>query len=93
MLVGVRRPPLPPRGEVNPVAVLAATAYACGAFLWAVGWGVSWDDAHHPRDRAKIRTAARMLLLTPIWPAVAVLMAGIWVVQLWHEADWGNLEP
>jgi H+/Cl- antiporter ClcA len=70
------------------IAWSAAAAYVCGMFGWAVSWSISWSRAK--KDSYELRTAARMILLTPIWPFMLVLMAGILIVELWKDADWGN---
>jgi hypothetical protein len=68
----------------------AVAAYACGLGAWIISWGISWHTARSWSDKDQCRVAARMLLLSPVWPVMAVLMVGITVVELWKDADWRN---
>lgn len=71
-------------------AMALGVAYLCGMFGWIISWGISWRTSRSRRDKDQCRVAARMLLLSPIWPFVAVLMFVILVIELWKDADWGN---
>jgi hypothetical protein len=68
----------------------AVTVYVCGMFGWIISWGFSWHTARSRRDRDQCRGAARMLLLSPVWPFMVVFMVGFLIVELWKDADWGS---
>jgi hypothetical protein len=71
-------------------AMALGVAYLCGFIAWSVAWAMAADGANRRKDKTGRRTAARMVFLSPIWPIMAVLMAGITVVELWKDADWRN---
>jgi H+/Cl- antiporter ClcA len=70
------------------IAGYAGIAYAIGLAVWVVSWGWSWHRAKSGSYSS--RTAARMLLLSPVWPIMVIFIAVILVVELWRDADWDN---
>lgn len=65
-----------------------AFAYIAGFIAWIICWAMVADWARAMSDRERLRTAARMVFLTPIWPVMAVLMMIFGMVGLWRDADW-----
>jgi hypothetical protein len=70
------------------VGLALAIAYIAGFIAWSVSWAMAADRARCLRDREGLRTAARMVFLSPVWPVMAVLMAVFGLVGLWRDADW-----
>ena len=56
------------------LAVLVGVIYILPGVVWAVYWLSLREDHRHQRfgSRAQVRRGARMTLLTPVWPVVAL---------------------
>lgn len=56
------------------LAVLVGVIYILPGVVWAVYWLSLREDHRHRRfgARAQVRRGARMTLLTPVWPVVAL---------------------
>lgn len=53
----------------------ALIVYAVLAFLWGFFWVLRWDTANPPYgDREERRFAARMVLLSPVWPIPGIAL-------------------
>ncbi|BCW61869.1 hypothetical protein [Arthrobacter sp. StoSoilB22] len=55
--------------------------YFCGLMLTSAG-------AYLAFSKGERRLGARLALLTPVWPAVAIIGAVIGIRHLWKIADW-----
>lgn len=56
------------------LAVLVGVIYILPGVVWVVYWLSLREDHRHRRlgVRAQVRRGARMALLTPVWPVVAL---------------------